>query len=232
MPIIGFDDNQNGLNINEDEVIGNFGELIKRSERAKTNQNLRSVISKLEESIKDNEKYIIKMFLVNNKTGSMINSDNAPNISFRVDTINQIFDSIVESVQELGLTEEQTAKIFFNAGVKCGNNFGRTFNTYLETYVDVQEFDEKIIEWCLFDSSVGWGKLGYDSAEKTITVTNNFQAKKHDLSGEMPRDCNFFKGYISGVLSKLSGRNCPSVHCITENCPKNAACRDCVIKFE
>ena len=77
MPIIEYESQRQSFN--EDEVIEQFAELIRRSEKAKTNQNLRSVIAKLEENIRDNEKYIIKMFLVNNRTGSMINSDNAPN---------------------------------------------------------------------------------------------------------------------------------------------------------
>ena len=219
--------------LNEDEVIGNFAELIKRSEKARTNQNLRSVIAKLEENIKDNEKYIIKMFLVNNKTGSMINSDNSPNISFRVDTINNIFDSIASSVIDAGLTEEQVATIFFNAGRKCGEAFGLTFNTYLETYVDVQDSEEKIEEWCLFDSSVGWGKLDYDAERQAIVITNNFQAKKIDATGAYSRDCNFFKGYISGVLNKISGKKTQArVECIScDNCPKHSDERDCVIKF-
>ena len=219
---------------NEDEVIGNFGELIKRSEKARTNQNLRSVIAKLEENIKDNEKYIIKMFLVNNKTGSMINSDNAPNISFRVDTINSIFDSIVESLIGLELSEEQIAQIFFKAGQRCGENFGQTFNNYVATYIDVTEYEEKIHEWCAFDSSVGWGKLSYRPQEKAIVITNNFQAKLHDATGKAPRDCNFFKGYISGVLSKISGRHrLPAISCGNgDQCPKCTECRECVIKID
>ncbi len=236
MALLGYEGEKTSAemrNINEDEVIENFGELIRRSEKARTNQNLRSVISKLEENIKDNEKYIIKMFLVNNKTGSMINSDNSPNISFRVDTINNIFDSIVDSITDAGLTEEQVGTIFFNAGKKCGEAFGMTFNTYLETYIDVQDSEEKIKEWCMFDSSVGWGKLGYDANEQAIVITNNFQAKKIDISGTYPHDCNFFKGYISGVLAKISGRKTPArVECKScDKCPKHSNERDCVIKF-
>lgn len=232
MSIIGYPETETQrVSLNEDEVIENFAELIKRSEKARTNQNLRSVISKLEENIRENEKYIIKMFLVNNKTGSMINSDNAPNISFRVDTINNIFDSIVQSIIGLGLSVEQTEQIFFNAGVRCGENFGRTFSTYLETYMeDFEDEDEKIREWCLFDSSVGWGKLSYDAFEKAVLITNNFQTKK--LDGEYPKDCHFFKGYITGVLSKISGERIKTVSCPNANrCPKRSDCRECFIKI-
>lgn len=234
MAIIDFNEpaaTTDARNMNEDEIIGNFGELIRRSEKARTNQNLRSVISKLEENIKDNEKYIIKMFLVNNKTGSMINSDNSPNISFRVDTINNIFDSIVDSVLGLGLSAEQVADIFFQAGRKCGMAFGRNFNQYVETYIDVEDTEDKIREWCLFDSSVGWGKLSFDAAQSAVIITNNFQAKKKE-TGEYPHDCEFFKGYISGVLTKICGKkNAAEVKCTAcENCPKRLGERgDCVL---
>ena len=66
MPIIEYESQRQSFN--EDEVIEQFAELIRRSEKAKTNQNLRSVIAKLEENIRDNEKYIIKMFLVKSRT--------------------------------------------------------------------------------------------------------------------------------------------------------------------
>ena len=234
MAIIDYDDGKvSCASINEDEIIENFAELIRRSERAKTNQNLRSVISKLEENIRDNEKYIIKMFLVNMKTGCMINSDNAPNISFRVDTINGIFDSFAESVKGAGLTQEQTDKIFFDAGLRCGENFGHTFNKYIDTYIDLEETRDRIYEWCSFDSSVGWGKLGYDPTENTITITNNFETKRHDSGGKSPTDCSFFKGYVAGVLSEIATRGrIPEVTCASgENCPKKCDCRDCVLKF-
>lgn len=226
---------ENYPKLNEDEVIDNFGWLIRRSETDHTNQNLRSIISKLEANIKDNEKYIIKMFLVNNRTGQMINSDNSPNISFRVDTINNIFDSIVRSAKELGLTAEQAGKMFFDAGLNCGQAFGSTFITYIETYFDTYDVADKIKEWCMFDSSVGWGKLRFDSANKAIVITNNFQAKKFDGVGGVPQDCNFFKGYVSGVLSKiLYCDSVPKVSCAScEKCPKRCAGeRNCVLKFD
>ena len=230
MPIIEYESQRQSFN--EDEVIEQFAELIRRSEKAKTNQNLRSVIAKLEENIRDNEKYIIKMFLVNNRTGSMINSDNAPNVSFRVDTINNIFDSIVDSLRGLGLSGEQTAEVFFRAGVKCGESFGQTFDRYAEMYLDVNTTDEKISEWCMFDSSVGWGKLSYDPAAHTVSITNNFQTKTCDGASEPPRDCDLFKGYVSGVMSVISPRDkdCRAV-CAGE-CPKKTECRECVFAFD
>ena len=49
MPIIEYESQRQSFN--EDEVIEQFAELIRRSEKAKTNQNLRSVIAKLEENL-------------------------------------------------------------------------------------------------------------------------------------------------------------------------------------
>ena len=236
MAILDFDDkkmNSESDSINEDEVISSFGELIRRSEKQRTNQNLRSIISKVEENIQDNEKYIIKMFLLNNKTGIMINSDNSPNISFRVDTINNSFDSIVDSVRSAGLSQEQVDKIFFTAGHKCGKAFGSTFINYLDMYYDAQDDEDRLKEWCLFDSSVGWGKLSYDPAEKAVIISNSFQAKKIDTTGTYPQDCHFFKGYIAGVLSGILGNNKEiKVSCDgCETCPKKSGGKDCVMKI-
>ena len=48
MPIIEYESQRQSFN--EDEVIEQFAELIRRSEKAKTNQNLRSVIAKLKKT--------------------------------------------------------------------------------------------------------------------------------------------------------------------------------------
>lgn len=233
MPTLAFNENLSEDDLNEDQIIKNFGKLIKQSEKARTNQNLRSVISKLEENIKDNEKYIVKMFLLNTKNGSMINSDNAPNISFRVDTINNIFNSISDSIKNLGIPQEKINEIFFNAGKNCGESFGQTFSIFLDTYMEGLNLEEKIEEWCLFDSSVGWGKLTFDSNNKQISIINNFQTKKNDQTMKTPIDCNFFKGYICGVLSKLIGGNL-NLHLSCEQkdeCPKITGLRDCKINI-
>lgn len=219
-------------NMNEDQIIDDFGELIRRSETADTNQNLRSVITKLETNMKDNERYVIKMFLVDKATGSMLNADNSPNVSFRVDTINLIFDSICDSVRDLDATDEQIDAIFYKAGEKCGREFGKTFSNYIDLYKGMLSAEDKIAEWCNFDSSVGWGKLAYDKAEDVITITNNFQAKPNDRTDEYPQNCSFFRGYVAGVLSKLlKKKDCAAECACAANCPKVAEERTCVIKF-
>ena len=84
----------------------------------------------------------------------------------------------------------------------------------------------------MFDSSVGWGKLSYDPAAHTVSITNNFQTKTCDGASEPPRDCDFFKGYVSGVMSVISPRDkdCRAV-CAGE-CPKKTECRECVFAFD
>lgn len=231
MAILRYDGDKE-RNINEDEVIDSFGELVRKSERAPSNQNLRGVISKLEDNIKGNEKYLIKMFLVDKTTGAMINSDNSPNISFRVDTINLIFDSITKSVRDAGLTAEQTDGIFFAAGKKCGKEFGRNFATYLERYKGALPPEEVIKEWCEFDSFVGWGKLSYDHAERAVKITNNFQTKPNERTDEYPLNCSFFRGYISGVLGFILHNPAQEVTCASQDkCPKNFGGRDCILKI-
>lgn len=215
--------------LNEDEIIRNFATLIRRSERAKTNKNLMSVIAKLEENIRDNEKYLLKMFLVNTKTGTMINADGAPNISFRVDTVTDIFNSISGSLQEKGLNAEE---VFFRAGMSAGKDFGVHILPYFENDLGLSEEEERISEWCTFDSSVGWGKLSYDPQAGTISILNNFETKRNAQTGAMPVDCGFFKGYIAGVLSEITGCRNVGVKCAGE-CPKTADGEKlCVLKIE
>lgn len=207
----------------EEEIIEKFARLVNRSVGDKTNSDLRNIVSKLEKRIKDDENYLIKMFLLNTRSGMLINSDNAPNISFRVDTINSIFSSIVKSLEGKNIPQEEIDDIFFDAGYNCGLTFGQDYMAILrhQSYIDTES--EKIAEWCKFDSSVGWGKLTYDEKNSKICIENNFQIKPNDKTDEIPRNCSFFRGYITAVLKKIKRRETVTLTCHKENCPTSAS---------
>lgn len=221
--------------INQDETIKNFALLIKKSQKDKSNEGIRSIIHSVENHIEEKDKYLIKMFLLNTQTGLMINSDNAFNIAFRVDTINRIFDSIIASIERLGINNEQANQIFFDAGRSCGESFGQHYNVWLRTYTTISNMDDKITEWCAFDSSVGFGKFSYNAEEKQIEILNNFQTNEYP-DGEYPINCTFLQGYISGVLTKLIVRKGQSINFVYNNddCYKKTDLGNgpCIIKFE
>lgn len=211
---------------NEDEIIANFALLIRNLERSKTNKNLMSVIAKLEDRIRANDRYRLKMFLVNTATGTMINSDEAPNISFRVETINNIFDSIHDQITEHGIDNPE--ELFFEAGKRSGQDFARHILPYFENDIGVTDETEQIREWCLFDSSVGWGNFSYDAENGRIEILNNFEAKANPKTGCFPKDCGFLKGYVFGVLSILTKNKVHAIKC-DDSCPKKNECESCCV---
>lgn len=227
--------NENCNAVNREQAIKDFAMLIKKSQDDKNNESLRSIIVSLEKEIQCNDNYLVKMFLLNTQTGLMINSDNALNISFRVDTINMIFDNIVESLIKLDIPASKAEEVFFNAGNGCGLNFGQHFNNLLRMRVGgAVSAEQKIIEWCDFDSSVGWGKLSYNAQDKSIVIHNNFQANEYNTGG-FPRSCSFFKGYICGVLERLvgMGHKVSLSGCESATCKKNTGCDEaCVLKYK
>ena len=105
-----------GEPLNEDKIIGDYAELVALREREESNDNLRNLISKTERALTGNDKYIIKMFLVNNNTGIMINADDARNASFRVDTVNGIFDGLADALTDAGLDAAAVDRVFERTG--------------------------------------------------------------------------------------------------------------------
>lgn len=218
--------------LDEDQIIREFGELIKSKDKMKK-EEIFSIISKLEGVISNNEVQLIKIFILNARTGIMRNTDDAPNISFRVDTLNTIFDSLQQSFNDNGVSDEKADEAFFEAGRKCGCNFGARFVQNYQTEHEEMNADDVIKEWCRFDSSVGWGRLEYDSSKKIISITNNFQTQRIN-GGDFPKNCSFFKGYILGVLSKILGTD--KVKFLGKNpcedCPKCSTKQKCNLKLK
>lgn len=207
--------------VNPENIIKDFADLVNKSAEDKTNLELRNIVAKVEKNLDGKKRYLIKMFLLNTNTGMMINSDGAPNISFRVDTINNIFDSLCDTMKSLQISEDKISEAFYNAGYRCGRDFGAEFNKWINEHMDINAVNDKISEWCVFDSSVGWGALTFDAANNSISVQNNFQIKK-GKNDEFPQNCSFFKGYICGVLEKLYGKKSVKLECDIDKCEKEA----------
>ncbi len=218
--------------LNEDQTIEAFGELIKSKDKMKK-EEIFSIISKLEGFLSENEVQLIKIFILNARTGIMRNTDDAPNISFRIDTLNTIFDSLQQSFIDNGVPEDKADEAFFAAGHKCGCNFSTRFVQNYQAEHEEMDTDEVIKEWCKFDSSVGWGRLEYDPSKKIISITNNFQTQRIN-GGDFPKNCSFFKGYILGVLSKILGTDKVKFVGKTpcEDCPKCSTKQKCNLKIK
>lgn len=216
--------------MSDEDIIKAFGELIQAKDES-GKEEFMNIIAKLENYTNCNEKLLIKMFVLNMKSGIMRNTDDAPNISFRVETINNIFDSIIESFEERGINGQEAGEIFYRAGYKCGKSFGQVFIDDYRSNCDEIEESEVIQKWCDFDSSVGWGRLEYSIGENTISITNNFETqRKKDRN--FPRDCEFFKGYITGVLSEILQEDSVELACIScDICPKKSLKQKCVYRI-
>lgn len=219
-----------GEPLNEDKIIGDYAELVALREREESNDNLRNLISKTERALTGNDKYIIKMFLVNNNTGIMINADDARNASFRVDTVNGIFDGLADALTDAGLDAAAVDRVFERTGRRCGETFAQGFARWSDRRSGGEQDAEQLIrEWCKFDSAVGWGKLEYDGAAGCVTIHNNFEAARNEATRRFPRDCAFFRGYAEGVLGVLLGRDV-AVRCAEGMCPKKLGGKTC--RFE
>lgn len=216
------------VNDDEKKVIEAFGNLIKEKDKGNKDE-IKSIIKSLLEKTDSNERQRIKMFILNMENGLMINSDDAPNVSFRVETVNNIFDSIITSMNDMNIEEEAIKKIFYNAGKKCGKGFGKAhFLDYKKNHTEVT-IKGLIEKWCEFDSAVGMGKINYIESENAIIITNNFEAQERHSDGGFSKDCEFFKGYIVGVLCELmqkevvideadSCADCPKKNCFNQRC--------------
>ena len=190
--------------------------------------NLEKAISSSFEKLEDkrkpdiNEKYA--KIVLNEERGIIINeADGTRNISFKVDTINSMLESMYKFVLQ-NSNEHEAGKALFSIGYSGGNRFGKTMNGKWELLN--LTYDEKITKWCEFDSVVGWGKYinnlhinGEECIiEGKLSVQENFlycNRKKNDI-----KLCDFFRGYCTGVLEELLDGQSIEVICDGECCPQ------------
>ncbi len=155
--------------------------------------------------------------------GVMINpADHQRNVSFRDDTLMSIFDTIYQAVAD-EIDEETAEEIFFNAGKKAGENFGKRLKDQWKS--EDYSIEDKVNRWCAFDSAVGWGKFTAkdivvddenDTFSGKLEISENFIVDEDDEEDES-KICRFVQGYCSGVLKKIATSK---VCLVCDDCPK------------
>ena len=167
--------------------------------------------------------------------GSLINpADRSRNVSFKVDSINTVFESLAESLRETS-GEDAARTAFADAGRKMAQSFGeRIAEQWGIEYPDAS-LNDLISKWCAFDSDVGFGRLvnelnsdsDSDDLHGAIRLVDNFQVYKR--TGRSHADCSLMHGYIEGVLEAFTSGFPVRVECDKGECPLTRRMkRDCV----
>jgi predicted hydrocarbon binding protein len=151
----------------------------------------------------------LRPFMLIEEQGRMINpKDHAPNVALRVDTFVSTFMSIVETVSGMG--DAAAAKeVLTRAGWTAATQFSKYLahdwedrDSERRTKLLVQD---KLTEWCKFDSTVGFGKFGHKlwgtGEEGSIELENNFLVTDRPANG--PNVCAFMTGYVTRVLEAV-----------------------------
>ncbi len=179
-----------------------------------------------EKNASDQDKANIKLM---KERGIIINqADGSRNISFKVDTINMLFEVVYKRVQEM-VNEEAAGSVLYDMGYESGTRFGRVMNQKWEVEDSNICFEDKISKWCEFDSEVGWGKFSSSLIintnegiiEGNLNITENFlccNRRKSDV-----KLCDFMKGYCDGVLEELLNGVPVKIQCASGQCPQENA---------
>lgn len=187
-----------------------------------------------------------RIFRLETDRGALINpNDNSRNVSFKVETFQLLLKGLEEGISE-AVEQKDMAKnmragkishsskqkridkikrkwfedFLHSAGMKCGENFGRTIRESSEFWINVEEKylgeEAKLRKWCTFDSDVGFGKfslfsetvkiVGGKFSEGDIILRESFLTSANDMNlkeTENHRYCSFMTGYIHGVLRQI-----------------------------
>lgn len=152
-----------------------------------------------------------KQFILNFTTGVLKNVDDlARNVAFKAATFVTILGFICDKVIENAGIGKKMAPLLneylFMAGHAAGANFGQSLSDQLDPRLPVEQ---KIEEWCRFDTTVGWGKFRNRVTvdEATGRVTGKIVLDNNFLVGSRGQAdfnlCELLTGYISGVLEKI-----------------------------
>jgi MinD-like ATPase involved in chromosome partitioning or flagellar assembly len=122
--------------------------------------------------------------------------DDQRNVSFKAET----FRKLLQGLQD-GLKTGTFETALGAAGKQCGESFGAALRSIWGMSDNATADEDKIPEWCAFDSRTGFGDMVYDVKDKTITVANSFVMDDQDPDKD--EFVPFFNGYVEGVLSRL-----------------------------
>jgi len=151
--------------------------------------------------------------------GMLINiADGSRNVSFSCDTFVRILttlhDEVVRFVEEkcergAEMARNVAARALFQAGYTSGAEFGRTLYRLFQRDTAAKSLQQKIAEWCKFDSDVGFGLFRAEEVttegnriEAMILLSDNFIVVGKDASDV--NLCVFMCGYIQGVLERVT----------------------------
>lgn len=196
-------------------------------------------------TIVDGEEFEKVNIALNREKGIIINqSDKTRNISYKVETINNMLTVVYNKTKELA-GEEAAEEMLFEMGYDGGKKFGHDINNKWGTDIAKKNmtYEDKLVSWCDFDSEVGWGRfnsyLEVDEEEGKINgileIKDNFLC--YDRENTDVKLCSFIKGYCDGVIEKLLEDTPVELVCTSEQCPlksgglnkkksrKNASCQ-------
>ncbi|MCD7948519.1 MAG: hypothetical protein LUG13_09615 [Oscillospiraceae bacterium] len=167
--------------------------------------------------------------------GVIINiADGTRNISFKVDTINQLFDTFLVEMNRSG-NKELAQSMLWAMGFAGGKKFGSAINSQWDFENKGMDYGMKIDKWCEFDSQVGWGHVSNDIQIDTdsgeikghLYLRENFLCFNRKKKQE--KLCNYMMGYCAGVLEELLDGTEVSFKCVCADCPQeNPFKKECV----
>ena len=158
-------------------------------------------------------------------------SDRSRNISFKVETMVNIFSIIYHGICEWCEPNKKSQEndihqlarnILFESGYHSGAKFGWTMHEiFQKVKVKRLSLEEKIKRWCEFDSDVGFGMLSLvnEKIEGSDEEINKTKFKKYNIDITLSHNfltyrretweinlCSFMCGYIQVVLEKITGQ--------------------------
>jgi len=230
-----------GIEISEYHLLANFTHITQEIERIRDSYTklnpIESKMSYLRQGKREKDK---RSFVWYKFRGMLINqSDGSRNIAFKVETFVNILSTIFKGIVEyLGPKEQlpvqdvsEIAKsIIMEAGYQSGSRFGWTMHEIFQQESRPLNLEEKIKKWCAFDSDVGFGMLDlakevereqketngykYEDLAFSIQLSDNFLVFKQEASDV--NLCCFMRGYIQGVLEKITGQPLIVTHRTTQ----------------
>lgn len=124
-----------------------------------------------------------------------------------------VFPTDLLKSHEASSATEDLRKLLFSAGNRCGERFGVALRNM---WAGHEFFDQdKIQKWCNFDSDVGFGKFqidletiqirGREHLSVDVLLRESFLTPSVDTAFRegTHRFCEFFTGYIRGVLTQI-----------------------------
>ncbi|MBQ8316246.1 MAG: hypothetical protein IJX95_10975, partial [Lachnospiraceae bacterium] len=181
----------------------------------------------------DDKKEMVNIALVKEK-GIIVNqADNSRNMSCKVETMNRMLSVAYINTRELA-GEEAAEKMLYDMGYDSGSAFGRVMYERYEVDNNELSFEEKLAQWCEFDSVVGWGKFKSSitvneeegTLEGYLEIKDSFPC--HNRKRTDVPICGFMRGYCEGVITQLLGDLKVHIGCEEGQCPlKNALKKVC-----